>query len=264
MFAVHRLPGEDAPARPLAPAQHGDPMLAHATNALKQGLMLFDAIGTVLTANGAARRALERRGEVELAPLGDAIGDAIDGAMRLRLKRPTLHQRFERAVRSCASSPARLAAPSARGAAERRAQALILTFENGQPGLILHLSPLAGPEDPPGTEPGLPAVLGVLIDRAIEPRIEPTVLRELFGLTEAETRVAEAYLTLDTVKDVARLIGISTNTVKKHLSAVYHKTGCTRQAQLVRLLMALSELQDDHPPPVERDASDGFARRRLG
>lgn len=260
MFAAHRLPGEDAPARALAAVQLGDPMLAHATNALKQGLMLFDAIGTVLTVNGAARRALERRAEVELAPLGDAP----DGMLRLRLKRSSLHQRFERAVRSCAAAPARLAVPGGHGPAERRAQALILTFENGQPGLILHLSPLVGTHDPPLSDSGQPAVLGVLIDRASEPRIEPTVLRELFGLTEAETRVAEAYLTLDTVKDVARLIGISTNTVKKHLSAVYHKTGCTRQAQLVRLLMALSELQDDRPAAARDAADPGVARRRMG
>jgi len=246
--------------RALAPVQLGDPMLAHATNALKQGLMLFDAIGTVLTVNGAARRALERRAEVELT----TPGDPTDGTMRLRLKRSSLHQRFERAVRSCAVAPARLGVPLGDGLAERRTQALILTFENGQPGLILHLSPLVGTHDPPAADPGHPAVLGVLIDRASEPRIEPTVLRELFGLTEAETRVAEAYLTLDTVKDVARLIGISTNTVKKHLSAVYHKTGCTQQAQLVRLLMALSELQDERPAAARGAVDPDVGRRRLG
>jgi len=260
MLAFHRPATDESVARGFVPPPPGDALLAHATNALKQGLLLFDPGGVVLTANGAARRALVRRADIELLPLGDEP----ESPMRLRPKRQSLHQKLERAVRTCASSPARLCGTRPDASPERRAQALILTFENGQPGLILHLSPLAGPDEVPGLEPGQPAVLGVLIDRALEPRIEPTVLRELFGLTEAETRVAEAYLTLDTVKDVARVIGISANTVKKHLSAVYHKTGCTRQAQLVRLLMALSELQDDRPAPAEWIPEAGFERRRIG
>jgi DNA-binding CsgD family transcriptional regulator len=57
--------------------------------------------------------------------------------------------------------------------------------------------------------------------------------------------VAEAYLRVDTVKEVGVMLGVSANTIKTHLAAVYQKTGCTRQAQLVRLLMSLSEISDE-------------------
>jgi DNA-binding CsgD family transcriptional regulator len=124
--------------------------------------------------------------------------------------------------------------------------ALVLSSEQGQPGLILQLSPM--PCHTLRTDKGQPAVLGVLIDRCSAPSLEPSMLRDLFGLTDAESRVAGAYLRVDTVKDVAQLLGVSANTVKTHLAAVYMKTGCTRQAQLVRLLMALSELGDETGP----------------
>ena len=130
----------------------------------------------------------------------------------------------------------------------RPAQALILTYEQGQPGLILQISPL--PPHPARTDGRAEAaMLGVLIDRSNTPTLDPTMLRDLFGLTAAESRVAEAYLRADTVKDVAALLGVSANTVKTHLAAAYLKTGCTRQAQLVRLLMSLSDLTDETPRP---------------
>ncbi len=220
-------------------AVRGDPILALAVDTLRQGLILFDTNGHVLSTNAAARRAIELRPEIELATSPEPPHDRI----LLRLRRSALQLKLERALRACAApAPHPLSLGAATSREPRPVQALILSFEQGQPGLILQLSPMSPSTD---GRPAQAAVLGVLIDRGQVPSLDPAVLRDLFGLTDAESRVAEAYLRADTVKDVAAILGVSANTVKTHLAAAYLKTGCTRQAQFVRLLMSLSDLNDE-------------------
>jgi len=242
MFAITRT-GAGAPAMDVAESWGGAPVLALAVDTLKQALLLFDATGHVLSANASARRAIEARPEIQITHSPEPPHEKI----RLQLRRSAQQLKLERALRACAAQRAHSLSLQAAVSREiRPAQALILTYEQGQPGLILQISPL--PPHPPRTDGRAEAaMLGVLIDRSNTPSLDPTMLRDLFGLTAAESRVAEAYLRADTVKDVAALLGVSANTVKTHLAAAYLKTGCTRQAQLVRLLMSLSDLTDETP-----------------
>ncbi|MDH4442264.1 MAG: LuxR C-terminal-related transcriptional regulator [Rhizobium sp.] len=59
-----------------------------------------------------------------------------------------------------------------------------------------------------------------------------------YGLTPAEVRVLHAVLEIDRISDIADGLGISANTVKKHLSALFDKTGVSRRAALVKTVMA--------------------------
>jgi DNA-binding CsgD family transcriptional regulator len=59
----------------------------------------------------------------------------------------------------------------------------------------------------------------------------------LYGLTRAELRVLNAALEIDTVANIADTLGVSTNTVKKQLSAVFAKMGVSRRAALVKAVM---------------------------
>ncbi|MEI7443809.1 MAG: helix-turn-helix transcriptional regulator [Burkholderiales bacterium] len=240
MFASTRTAsvasGEDAPA-----SSNGDSLLALAVDTLRQGLILFDESGYVVGANATARRTVAQHADLEFAASPEPPHDR----MRLQVRRSALQLKLERALRACASTgsgPGSLTLQAALSREPRPSQALVLTFDHGQPGLILQLSAMPSPAR---GDAGQPVVLGVLIDRSSPASLEPAMLRDLFGLTEAESRVAEAYLRVDTVKDVAQLLGVSANTVKTHLASVYLKTGCTRQAQLVRLLMSLSEASDE-------------------
>jgi DNA-binding CsgD family transcriptional regulator len=237
MFAIKEAASDLLAESPLGHAP-GDPMLAQAVDTLKQGLILFDATGHLLTANAAARTAIALRTDLRIAESAEPPHDRL----RLYIKRAALQLKLDHAIKACAIAAEKVLAVDVSRAGPQRAQhAMILSFEHGQPGLILQLAPM--PTRLPSAKPA-PAVLGVLIDRSHVPCIDPGMLRHLFGLTDAESRVAEAYLRADTVKDVAALLAISTNTVKTHLAAAYLKTGCTRQAQFVRLLMTLSELSD--------------------
>jgi DNA-binding CsgD family transcriptional regulator len=65
-------------------------------------------------------------------------------------------------------------------------------------------------------------------------------LRALFGLTHAEGRVATAIFDGMSMREASAALQIAHNTVRVQLARVYEKTGVTRQAELVKLMMRLS------------------------
>jgi DNA-binding CsgD family transcriptional regulator/PAS domain-containing protein len=65
------------------------------------------------------------------------------------------------------------------------------------------------------------------------------MLREIFGLTEAETSVAQALQSGVALEAYARANNVSLNTVYTHLRRVREKTGCHSVADLVRKLEEL-------------------------
>lgn len=94
---------------------------------------------------------------------------------------------------------------------------------------------------------GLPAVgagtgaLALLLSRpGQEGPPSPQLLRDLFGLTPAEARLAGALARGETLVGTARQLGISHNTAKVQLRAIFNKTGVHRQAQLVSLIAHLT------------------------
>jgi DNA-binding CsgD family transcriptional regulator len=66
------------------------------------------------------------------------------------------------------------------------------------------------------------------------------VLEGLFDLTRAEARVASALGGGATIREISRQIGISEETVRTQLKAVFEKTGTRRQAELAGLLGGIS------------------------
>ena len=213
-------------------ARPGLQALAAAAQALQRGLLVFDSDARVLAHNAAAARMLEDDAQLALVPLHGVPG----GALRLVSADASLQSAIEQAVHDCAmpaSTPIfGLETPAA-------ARALQVGRTRSAPGLVLHLCALRETER--ADFAGEAAVTGTLVDLSRRPSIESTKLAQLFDLSVSSARVAEAYLRVDSVKEAARVLGISTNTVKTHLATVYERTGCSRQSQLVRLLMALSD-----------------------
>lgn len=62
-------------------------------------------------------------------------------------------------------------------------------------------------------------------------------IAELYGLTDAEARVAGAVANGDSLEKLAASTGVSIHTVRSQLKAVFRKTGTRRQAALARLLL---------------------------
>ena len=93
---------------------------------------------------------------------------------------------------------------------------------------------------------GQALVMVMVTDLEAEPRLPETTLRELFGLSHAETRVAIAFAAGQDAKEVAESLGVSFFTVRGHLVRIYEKTQTNRQSELVRLLTRVDNADTNH------------------
>jgi DNA-binding CsgD family transcriptional regulator len=73
-------------------------------------------------------------------------------------------------------------------------------------------------------------------------------LRELFGLTPAEARLALALFEGLSPGEAAISFGVSLNTVRVQLGRIFEKTGTNRQSELVRLMMRAVGVETDERP----------------
>ena len=63
---------------------------------------------------------------------------------------------------------------------------------------------------------------------------------EIFGLSQAQKRLAHQVSTGMRLTEAAEALGISVNTARTHLTRIYAKTGVNSQVALVRMLMSMS------------------------
>ena len=64
-------------------------------------------------------------------------------------------------------------------------------------------------------------------------------MQQLYGLTPAESRVADLLLEGLEVRDAAERLCITLETARFHLKRVLAKTGTHRQTELMRLMLSL-------------------------
>ncbi|QYY33107.1 MULTISPECIES: helix-turn-helix transcriptional regulator [Cupriavidus] len=83
-----------------------------------------------------------------------------------------------------------------------------------------------------------PACAVFIRDPERKSRASHEVVRKLFDLTPAETALALVLADGLTLDEAAVELGISKNTARAHLRAIFSKTGVTRQATLVRTLLS--------------------------
>jgi len=117
------------------------------------------------------------------------------------------------------------------------------------------VSPLRRPSVP-GVS-GVPAVVVVVTDADADVDVA-TVFARLYGLTAAEACLAGLLASGRSVQEAADELGITCNTVRWTLKRVFAKTGTTRQAELVRLLLtgpARFLRAADAEPPARRAAA---------
>lgn len=117
--------------------------------------------------------------------------------------------------------------------AEGRRASAILTL--GEAGQRLHVVLRA----PPGPRPlrGCSEVLLVLSRAGASANISSDVIALLFGLSGAEARLAVGLVAGDTLEQYAARRGVGIGTVRGQVKQVFAKTGTTRQAELVALLL---------------------------
>jgi DNA-binding CsgD family transcriptional regulator/PAS domain-containing protein len=110
----------------------------------------------------------------------------------------------------------------------------------GRPSLKRPLQALVTPLRVAGTVFSLsaaaPSAAVFISDPELQPLTNDAILRQFFGLTPAETRLASLLLQQKSVEEAAEILRISLNTARTYMKKLFEKTGTRRQSELVRLL----------------------------
>ncbi len=178
------------------------------------GVILVSGSGAVLGANRAARDAMSER---------DVFTVTRSGLEFQREGRRVL-------MRDMIGSPrdGRLA--------NRSAQPMAFSLERptGQRSLTVLVWSVAESEEPGTDDPAAVVFLGDP-DRPAD--VDESRLRQLYGLTGAEARVAALLARGYRLDEIAEMLGVAYETTRKHLKQIFGKTNTARQAELVRMVM---------------------------
>ncbi|OCC24447.1 hypothetical protein MB02_07685 [Croceicoccus estronivorus] len=181
------------------------------------GIVLVDSMGQVLMANAIARSIMTESNII-----------AIDRGT-LRAKRGNDNQLLQASIRDMAErqSPEADLSCHVSIALERDEQIHPLT-------LIIR----PGPPYAPVTAPLRRSAVVILRDPAQRSVLATPDLIQLFALSRAEARLAGLLADGLSLEEAAAALGVTRNTARSQLQAVFAKTGTKRQGDLVRLLLS--------------------------
>jgi DNA-binding CsgD family transcriptional regulator len=182
---------------------------------LPTGVILMDDNGRILEMNRAARQVLSQN---------DGLTTEKDG-----LASATSNQTRE--LRSGIAA----AALTARGNGVSAGGSFRILRPSGKRPFALIVMPASVRAFPPDAR--RPAVIVFVSDPEVKVLAEPGVLARGYGLTAAESRLAEQLMQGESLVHAAERLGVSHNTARTHLQRIYQKTETTHQGDLIRLLL---------------------------
>lgn len=210
--------------------------LPHLTRALQIRRRFTDAI----IERSAALDGLDRSGVATVVVLGDGrilyANQAAEAVLRQGEALRVINNRLASPDRRTAGRLAALIQAVVKTAAGQAA-------DPGKPIAVprldrLPLTLLVAPFRPARDGVGTLEPAAVLFIRDPEgPTPAHAALQNLFGLTPAEAAVAARLGDGQAIDTIGTALGISLNTARSHLKSIYLKTGTSRQAQLVALLL---------------------------
>lgn len=192
---------------------------AQALDALASAVLLVDGALTIVHANAAAEALLAER-------------DALHAQAGRQL-----HLASQPAQAALGDAVARVATGGV--ALGQRGLGIPVARKNGAAPLVAHVLPLQAGELRNGISQRAVAAVFVA-DAAVPAPMPAQALALLYDLTPAEVRVFELIAHGHVPGEVAVRLGLAPSTIKTHLLRVFDKTGCRRQADLVRLAASLS------------------------
>ena len=111
---------------------------------------------------------------------------------------------------------------------------IVLPRHNGRRPLIAHVAPLFG-----AAEEALLLARAIVLLTDLEdgpPPPSTSVIQRVFGLTPAEARLAARIASGETLNDSADAEGITRETARSRIKAIFEKTGTRRQTELALLI----------------------------
>jgi DNA-binding CsgD family transcriptional regulator len=185
------------------------------------GFFLLDAGGALRHANAAGERLLAETGTFTV----------VHG--KLRAAQSTVSKRLEGLI-AIAASP---------DVETRRSGSMAIPSAKSAWPLSVLVTPIGGTKLAP-IETGL-SVCVCVTDPSAAMQLPRRPLRNVFGLTDAEIRVAQAMFEGASLQEIAERFDISHNTVRVQLASIFDKTRTNRQVDLIALLSRLAQLRQD-------------------
>lgn len=189
--------------------------LEDALDVVSAGILLVGQDLNVIHANGAASR-----------HLGEASA-LVSSRGRLSARSPHTHAALARAVNLASQGDQAMG---------RAGFCLPAPGHSGDPR-ILHVLPVAHGAARRSMAPK--AVAAVFVAPETVPAASSDALAALFDLSRAEARAMAAIGDGKSQSEAAAVLGVSENTIKTHLNAIYRKTGLSRRAEIVDLVGSL-------------------------
>lgn len=188
---------------------------AGAVTRLAVGSILLDEQGRVVDTNAVARVLLERQDGLTVSEEHLQLGD--------RSLTRSLHAMIDEVL-------------SARRLREATVvRALRVPRPSGRHDLGLILRPVPAPDY--AEAQNTPAVAIFIRDPEQQPETSAADIEKLFGFTRAESALALHLSQGLSITEAATALGISPHTARAQLKSVFAKSGVTRQAELVRLIL---------------------------
>lgn len=202
------------------------------------GVILLSAHGDVLHVNGAAQRSFDTGEHISL-DVAETTSDTVPSGLQAGQGRLRLAPRLQSHESALQRLVAGALAPFRSGELTHFSDTLVVEDADNRPCCVFHAAPLSRR---PSWSLGVSEACAVifLYDLTARDAVDPEQLCALFGLTRAESRAALQVMQGGGASTMAERLGVSINTFKTQLKAVYVKTGTGRLPDLLKLLLALS------------------------
>ena len=182
------------------------------------GVIHLDRNGRIVEVNDRALDVLKR---------GDGL---VDQSGSLRTRQPADNARLDSLLRQALP---RFGETATSGS-------LTVRRPPGLPNLAMYITPVAATREDIGLKPV--AALVLVVDPAARPRIDQDMVAALLDLTPAQSQVAAMLTEGRSVRDIAATTGRQPSTVRVLLKQIYGRQNLKDRADLVRLVMSLSDL----------------------
>ena len=181
------------------------------------GVVHLDRRGRILSANDRARRILrDARGLTDR-----------DGVLRARL--PGEERRLQRLLAAAVPTDSAIAVGGS----------MALRRSSLSPPLVVYAKPVHAPQPDYGARHV--AALLLIVEPGRQPHVDRDVVATTLGLTPAENRVAVGLAEGRSVAEMAEASACTKGAIYWHLKQIYQKLSISRQADLVRMVLSISE-----------------------
>ena len=181
------------------------------------GVLHLDRRGRILAVNDRARSILQH---------GDGLSDS-DGV--LRASAPEDNIRLDRLLDAALPTSSAVAVSGS----------MLLSRSSVLPPLVVHVKPVGVAQHDYGARHV--AALVLIVDPSSQHRIAPALVAKTLGLTPAESQVAVWLAEGKSVNEIAEATGRSRDSIYWHLKQIYRKRHISRQADLVRLVLSITQ-----------------------